>query len=51
MEAYEPATRDYEVMTGVYSIQLGTSAVAPALAAFKNVAVNGTYTWTWDYSK
>lgn len=49
MDAYEPATGDYEVFTGAYSVTLGTCATCPALAQW-TVNVNGTYTWIWDYT-
>lgn len=50
MEAYEPATGDYEVMTGQYTIKLGTDARSPALGQW-TVSVQGTYEWVWDFTQ
>jgi hypothetical protein len=50
-EAYEPATTDFEVQTGIYTVSLKTDVESSAIASFSNVNVNGTYTWVWDYTK
>lgn len=49
-DAYEPATGDYEVMGGSYSVQLATDAAAAPIASW-TLAVNGSYSWTWDFSQ
>lgn len=50
MEAYEPDTGDYEVMTGQYTIQLGTDMQSPALGQW-TINVQGTYEWAWDFTQ
>ena len=48
-EAFEPATSDYEVMSGTYKIMLGTSADTAGQLGSAELKVNGTYTWNWDF--
>ena len=50
LDAYEPATGDYEVMTGNYTVKIATDASGPAVATF-TFAVAGTYTWIWDFTQ
>ena len=49
-DAFEPATGDYEVQSGSYTVtlQAGDAASAP-LASFV-LMVNGSYTWAWDFN-
>jgi len=49
MEAFEPATGDFEVQTGSYEVMVGTSV--DTLKTGFYLQVNGTYTWKWDFSK
>jgi len=48
-DAYEPATSDYEVYTGTYTVWLATDATAAPLASW-TLKVQGSYSWVWDFS-
>jgi hypothetical protein len=48
-DAFEPDTNDYEVQSGLYTVSLATDAAAKPLATFA-MAVNGSYTWTWNFA-
>ena len=47
-DAYEPEVEDFVVYTGTYTVTLGFSATE-TIASWQ-VAVNGTYSWTWDFA-
>lgn len=48
MDAYEPDTEDYELQTGNYTVTLRETSVSTPIATW-TLAVNGTYTWVWDF--
>lgn len=49
-DGYEPAVGDYVVYSGEYSVNLALDAASPPIASWLLV-VNGTYTWTWDFTQ
>ena len=50
LEAWEPATGDYEVQSGVYELFLGGD-VSGGMAFAATFNVSGSYTWAWDFTK
>ena len=49
-EAFEPSTGDFEVMSGVFKIMVGTSVDTAGSLGSVELKVNGTYTWEWDFT-
>jgi hypothetical protein len=49
-DGYEPAVSDFVVYTGSYTISLATDAASKPIKSW-SINVNGTYTWTWDFTQ
>lgn len=51
-DAFEPATGDYEVQTGSYTLSLryDLSSTNPVIGWVYNINVTGTYTFAWNFN-